>query len=169
MNWDAVGALAETIGAVAVVSTILYLAIQVRDGRKSAESDAIDQLVSGWSEAIRALGETNEIASVVQRGLSNYNELDASEMLMFHTRMDRVIMAYNKGLELSKRGLWELPPEIETAVLMFIVSPGGTQWWEEAAASIGNSDNINQLLDSRRNELIPASGFSYFSVKNRSK
>ena len=106
MNWDAVGALAETIGAVAVVSTILYLAIQVRDGRKSAESDAIDQLVSGWSEAIRALGETNEIASVVQRGLSNYNELDASEMLMFHTRMDRVIMAYNKGLELSKRGLW---------------------------------------------------------------
>ena len=31
MNWEDVGALSELIGAVAVVATLVYLAIQVRD------------------------------------------------------------------------------------------------------------------------------------------
>lgn len=30
MNWDAIGALAESIGAIGVMATLAYLAIQVR-------------------------------------------------------------------------------------------------------------------------------------------
>ena len=31
MNWDAVGAIGEIIGAVAVVATLYYLALQIRE------------------------------------------------------------------------------------------------------------------------------------------
>ena len=34
MNWDAIGAIAEVLGAVAVLATIIYLAIQVRGARE---------------------------------------------------------------------------------------------------------------------------------------
>ena len=37
MNWDAIGAIAESIGAVAVIATLLYLAIQIRQNTKSLD------------------------------------------------------------------------------------------------------------------------------------
>jgi hypothetical protein len=30
MNWDAIGAIGETVGAVAVIATLFYLAVQIR-------------------------------------------------------------------------------------------------------------------------------------------
>ena len=38
MNWVAIGTIAEVIGAVAVVASVIYLALQVRENtRRSAE------------------------------------------------------------------------------------------------------------------------------------
>lgn len=51
MNWDAIGAIGETLGAVAVFVTLGYLAIQVRHARSEARR-AISQ---GRNEAIRDL------------------------------------------------------------------------------------------------------------------
>ena len=34
MNWDAIGAVGEMVGAVAVVLTLVYLAVQSRNVRK---------------------------------------------------------------------------------------------------------------------------------------
>ena len=36
MDWTAVGAVGEVVGAVAVVATLLYLSLQVREGNKQA-------------------------------------------------------------------------------------------------------------------------------------
>ncbi len=165
MNWDAVGALAETFGAIAVVSTIAYLAIQIRDSRRNAELTAVDTVMSGWNQAIQALGESKEIASLIQRALADYNELEQAEKFVFHTRMDAVINAYFKGSSYDDRGLWDLPSEIETAVLRLILSPGGTQWWEGAGEVYPNRDKINQLLEAQRSELIPFSDTSFLSVE----
>ncbi len=40
MNWDAVGAIGEIVGAAAVVATLLYLAIQVRNSTVQARASA---------------------------------------------------------------------------------------------------------------------------------
>jgi len=37
MNWDAVGAIAELIGATAVVLTLVYLSIQLRQNTRAVE------------------------------------------------------------------------------------------------------------------------------------
>ena len=51
MSWDAIGALAEVFGAIAVVGTIIFLAIQVRqsdttqqDSNTIARARAVDQV-----------------------------------------------------------------------------------------------------------------------------
>ena len=44
INWDAIGAVAELIGSVAVVATIGYLAAQIRQTNRSAESDTLNAL-----------------------------------------------------------------------------------------------------------------------------
>ncbi len=50
MNWDALGAVAETLGAIAVLATLIYLAIQIRQTKELARTQtyhlAIEQMVA---------------------------------------------------------------------------------------------------------------------------
>ena len=46
MNWDAVGAIGEAIGAVAVVATLIYLAGQLRQNTKALRSSRIESYAS---------------------------------------------------------------------------------------------------------------------------
>jgi hypothetical protein len=40
MNWDAIGAIAEGVGSIAVVVTLAYLAIQMRTANKQRELES---------------------------------------------------------------------------------------------------------------------------------
>lgn len=53
MNWEALGAIGETLGAVAVFVTLVYLAVQVRHARRETQR----ALSQGRGEAIRSLQE----------------------------------------------------------------------------------------------------------------
>jgi hypothetical protein len=39
MNWDAIGAIAELFGALAVLTTLIYLAVQVKHSRDLLEEN----------------------------------------------------------------------------------------------------------------------------------
>ena len=41
MNWDAIGAVGELLGALAVFATLLYLSIQVKEAARSAKFAAV--------------------------------------------------------------------------------------------------------------------------------
>ena len=55
MNWDAVGAVAEILGAVAVIATLLYLARQLSHAVVSTSSAATDRLIRGFDEINRMI------------------------------------------------------------------------------------------------------------------
>ena len=40
MNWEAIGAVGEIVGAVAVVGTLFYLAIQIRQNNRVVEENS---------------------------------------------------------------------------------------------------------------------------------
>ena len=46
MNWGAIGAVGEIIGALAVFLTLVYLAIQIRQNTKSVQASAVDASIS---------------------------------------------------------------------------------------------------------------------------
>ena len=46
MNWDAIGAVGEILGALAVVATLGYLAVQVRQNNKSISSN----IYTSWAD-----------------------------------------------------------------------------------------------------------------------
>ena len=55
MNWDAVGALGEVLGAIAVIATLLYLAIQTKHARLVVENTANLGTIEGHSRFRQAL------------------------------------------------------------------------------------------------------------------
>jgi hypothetical protein len=57
MNWDALGAVAEMIGAIGVIATLGYLAVQVRQNTRAIRAQTYDSFVSqfrNWNEPMRA-------------------------------------------------------------------------------------------------------------------
>ncbi len=69
MNWDAVGAVAEILGALGVIVTVAYLAIQIRQNSKLLASSLADSIRNGLNEAtriescFRAIGGTATMGS----------------------------------------------------------------------------------------------------------
>jgi hypothetical protein len=53
MNWDAIGAMAELLGAIAVVATLAYLSVQLRQNtasvRASSARSAKRRRASAWA------------------------------------------------------------------------------------------------------------------------
>jgi len=45
MNWEAIGALGEVIGALAVVASLIYLASQIRHNNKLAKNDSLQTVL----------------------------------------------------------------------------------------------------------------------------
>ena len=83
MNWNALGAIGEIIGAVAVIFTVDYLAFQIRQNTAMLRSTA----TQGASEELASIYHTlcthPELAMTFVRGLNTPNELSDTEMARF--------------------------------------------------------------------------------------
>ncbi len=83
MNWEAVGAVGEVLGAVAVVLTLAYLTAQIRIGNKALRTSmreaALDTLRQ-WSHVVMS---DAALASVVERGAKSYSDLSPTEQVQF--------------------------------------------------------------------------------------
>ena len=74
MNWDAIGAIAELLGAVAVIISIIYLAAQVRQTRLQLQAQAEDNITSSAFEAYSQPYEGDNVI-VFRKGLSVHQYL----------------------------------------------------------------------------------------------
>jgi len=50
MNWQAIGAIGEIVGAVAVVATLLYLARDIRQNSRSLAISALRDTTANWNQ-----------------------------------------------------------------------------------------------------------------------
>ena len=66
MNWDAVGAIGEILGAGAVVISLFYLASQIRTQNKEAQLAAAHEILAAFRESSNKMSET-EIADIFVR------------------------------------------------------------------------------------------------------
>lgn len=81
MNWEAIAAIGETVGALAVVITLCYLAIQVRYARQAAADSNRIARATGVRDMFMAQINNHELRSVLRRtGDTSYLEGIASEL-----------------------------------------------------------------------------------------
>ena len=82
MNWEAAGAIAEIVGAAAVVITLVYLAVQFRQNALSQRATVEQQIAAGLSETFRATADT-DIPRIWTLAYSNFSELTEIEIGKF--------------------------------------------------------------------------------------
>ncbi len=83
MNWDAIGAIGEILGAIAVLGTLIYVAAQIRQNTASVTTATYESLVSGVTDINLVVVGNPEVASILARGAVDPHSLDADEALRY--------------------------------------------------------------------------------------
>jgi hypothetical protein len=166
MNWEAIGAVGEIVGALSVVLTLIYLARQVHEARQAAHAQIEASVQISWTNRVLELGDSRERADLVGRGLNDFDSLDQADKLIFHTRMDAFLVEFGRQLSHFEEKIWTWKNRdmIEGVMVMILTSPGGAQWWEEAKTLYSITDYLDNLVVENRNDLPPISDFSMFSI-----
>ena len=131
MNWDALGAIGELVGAVAVVVTLIYVARQIHQVNAQSQASARYSFIEAYSDMNTSISNNRELASVFRRGFAG-EELDEDERMQFFTLVGQFLNTWSVLFDLHREGL--LPENQWVMVRKDIISlfsePGGRAFWE---------------------------------------
>lgn len=134
MNWEAIGAIGETLGAAGVVVTLVYLAVQIRDSNRVAESASFENKlalsISSFHEMIEG-----EHGRVIMDGLLNYDELAGRDKLVFDNVMNSWFTVVALALFSRDRKLMDDESTENLSCLLrtrFFPYSGIHAWWSES-------------------------------------
>jgi hypothetical protein len=107
VNWEALGAIGETIGALGVIVTLAYLAIQIRHNSRVAALTAGHSISTGLIEFLERIALDPELHSLWNRALDSPESLDEAE----RDRFGRLMAGFfGRCLDAHRHG--ELDPQI---------------------------------------------------------
>ncbi len=133
MNWGALGAIGEILGAAGVIVSLLYLAGQVRNNSRQLRHAAAQAVLDKLNGLIGQLAFTAGAGDVWTRGLSGLDALETDEELVrFSSMLLQAFWAYEEVLHYHKAGVIEEWAWIhaKAPVEHFMRTPGFQQWWQ---------------------------------------
>lgn len=104
MNWEAIGAIGELVGSIAVVASLVYVAVQLRQHTAMMRTLASQERVQRDFDIASALIENRDVAEIWVKGRSNFaslSEVDQQRLIWFERR---AIIHWNNMFELRNRG-----------------------------------------------------------------
>lgn len=83
MNWEAIDAISQLISSIAVVVSVLYLAVQLRSSTRVARVAAMDAAAAALRDVTKPLMENAELARLWRIGLENLDALSPDDKARF--------------------------------------------------------------------------------------
>ena len=154
MNWDAIGAIAELLGAIGVIASLVYLATQIRQSREqmSQNTQALragtyQQFRHEIYEAWHRYMQSPDYVEIIQTGMSDLHQLNERQAFQFNFWINGIISGYDNAYYQYRMGLldqdrWERELSSFAGLL---ASPGVAQWW--AARQPKNSPEFVALVE----------------------
>ena len=104
MNWDAIGAVGELLGASAVLVTLIYLAVQIRQNTSAVATATYESTMTGFNDINIVVAGNPALASVLDRGCQNPDALNSEEIVQFNFLLRCYSNQWWKLFKLYERG-----------------------------------------------------------------
>jgi len=132
MNWDAISAISQLVGSIAVVLSVLYLAVQVHRGTRVAKLATQDAAATALRDVTKPLMENAELERIWRVGLENIGALSAEERARFFHATYQWLKAFETihfhyVYGLMDKQLWEGWREL---LRHYIAAPGIAYYWK---------------------------------------
>jgi len=106
MNWDAIGAVGEIIGAFAVVISLVYLAVQIRRQSKESRAAAMHEIAVGFRESIASFS-SSELAELFVKAKADVELLTEKEKFQLITSFARALRLWEEAYLVHEKGRLE--------------------------------------------------------------
>ena len=103
MNWEALGAVAETAGAIGVITTLFYLARQLNQNTETVRASAIAATYHTSTDVSRLMAQDPVLAKVFWAGMADREALSEEDRYGFDSLMAISVHSMNHTLALSRR------------------------------------------------------------------
>jgi hypothetical protein len=138
MTWDALAAIGEIVGAIAVIVTLLYLAKQIRQNTRSVSVAALRDTTAQWNHWSEMLATSPDLAEVVAKGNRSIAALSESQSL----RYGAYVQSFFDNAESYRALVIDHAIEKDIDVLESIVRrrlaiAGFSEWWLANTADYG--------------------------------
>ncbi len=129
MNWDAIAAVAELLGAIAVIGTLAYLAMQIRQSNISARIAARLEMTRQHSDFTDGLLNNPESFRIFGAGLAN--ELSNEDQAYFDSLMHKCVWFFSAHhLQYVSYSLSDDEWYQSKMLMHRVANNGGVQsWW----------------------------------------
>jgi len=160
MNWEAIGAISEMIGALAVVVSLIYLAFQIRQNTNQLEHNERASIAASASVSATNYREnrvhiyaSSELAEILMKGSANPESLNEVDRLRFRLLISNFVDAnWDMYVQSVATGF---SPEVWSAhgskVLGRVLdTPGGRWFWRNFREEYSKEFclEVDRILDS---------------------
>ena len=127
MNWEAISAIGQIVGAIAVVISVLYLAREIRSNARAARVASLETLIR-W---LGQLAEHPHLRELYHRGIHDFDSLGGADLVGFGVLMNQLFHIIQETYYQHADG--HLDPRVwrstEVSVRELIAYPGIQAWW----------------------------------------
>ena len=145
MNWDALGAIAELVGALAVVASLLYIAVQVRAGTRASRVQSKLESVRLLNDFIDSMIKNPELNALWNRGRKDLESLPQEEYLRFSNMCLKGFWFFSAGYFQYREGSLDDEDwyELRAVIRFWLRGRGVRAWW----ATVGRVMYGKQLVE----------------------
>ncbi len=142
--------LAEIVGALAVIVSLVYVGIQVKDSVGASRSASVNDANVALQSWYLEVGTNEQASALFYRGLMSAEALPAAEEFQFLMTFHGVFLAFQNSYWLTEEGTLdpELLESLTAAILGVKDTPGMRRYWRQRKSYLNASfgEYVEQLL-----------------------
>ncbi len=155
MNWDAIGAISESLGALGVIASLIYLATQMRNNTIASAVEAKLTTTRFLTDFNRDLINDPELYDLWDRGGRDLASLDRRESIRFSNLNLNAFWFFSAGHYQKRVGTLSDNDfyEMESIMAFWISRPGVREWWMKYGRQRCNPDFVSYLNEKYINDI----------------
>ena len=132
ISLDDLGNIGEFVGAVAVVISLAYLAIQIRQNTRAVKTSTFHGVTDSFNHLNATIAHDESLARIFRVGSGNLSELTADEQVRFTFFFLAAFRIFETLYYQNQRGTGD--PALWAAELVTMAAllsgPGALEWWK---------------------------------------
>ena len=132
MNWEAIGAVGEAVGAAGVIISLLYLAVQIRGDARAKRAATIHEQSEGFRHVLLSLADNPGLADLYLRGVNDFSSLNDAELPRFSSLLVLACRVWEDQFFQWAEGHYDQKVwrGIDASIADLCSMPGLQSWWK---------------------------------------
>jgi len=132
MNWTALSTIVDLLGAIAVLVTLIYLAVQTRQNADAIRANTRQAILSSDQAFLHRIGDDPELELLrFKPELTDLEKVRVGFLFLTFTRMRE-----NNWFQFTNGGLDQVTwKSYRKSIVAMFATPNGIKWWQSSSST----------------------------------